>query len=91
MNLQLNELSALCWRCFGDEWVVFNEGSGGTIVADPITAATLMALEAGWVDQAVLQERIAGDFQIDDSEKLNDLLSERVESLLAMSWIESEN
>lgn len=90
MNLKMSELSALYWKRFGDEWVVFNEGCGGTLVADPLTAAVLMTLELNKLEQTDLTARVAEDFRIADHEQLQTLLQERIESLMGMGWIESE-
>ena len=91
MNLQISQLSALCWQRFDDEWVVFNEGCGGTLVADPLTAAILMTLELNKLDQTDLAARVAEDFQITNHEQLQTLLQERIESLMGMGWIESDS
>lgn len=90
MIFRMNALSSLSWQCFDNEWVVFNEGCGGTIIADPLTVASLMTLELGSCDDVSLVKQVAEDFQINDHEQLAILLQEKLESLLGMSWIESE-
>ena len=42
---QLSLLVVLHWRCWDNEWVVYNQGSGDTHLLDTFTACTLMALE----------------------------------------------
>lgn len=86
----LSNLSSLRWQNFEDEWVVFNEGCGETAVADPLTAAILMALEAGALEQNALMAQIAEDFQIADQEQLRPLVMEKTETLMRMGWVESE-
>ncbi len=90
MILRLCELSSLRWKRLGDEWVVFNEGCGETAVADPLTAAILMALESGTLEQNALMAQIAEDFQIANQEQLRPLVMEKTETLMRMGWIESE-
>ena len=90
MILRLCELSSLRWKRLGDEWVVFNEGCCETAVADPLTAAILMALESGTLEQNALMAQIAEDFQIENHEQLRPLVMEKTETLMRMGWIESE-
>ncbi len=90
MILWLCKSSSLRWQHFGDEWVVFNEGCGETAVADPLTAAILMALESGTLEQNALMAQIAEDFQIPNQEQLRPLVMEKTEALMRMGWIESE-
>ncbi len=90
MVLEMSKLSSLSWRLIGDDWVVFNEGCGETIIADPLTAGLLMALESNKFDHFGLVEQVANDLQISDHEQLQTLLQEKIESLLKMGWIESE-
>lgn len=44
---RLKRLASLHWRCWDEEWVLYNQGSGDTHVLDAFTALTLMALEEG--------------------------------------------
>lgn len=90
MILRLCELSSLRWQHLGDDWVVFNEGCGETAVADPVTAAILMALESGALEQNALMAQIAEDFQIANHEQLRPLVMEKTQTLMRMGWIESE-
>ncbi len=90
MILEMSKLSSLSWRLLDDDWVVFNEGCGETVIADPLTAAILMALESGKFDQYNLMEQVATDLQISDREQLQTLLQEKIEGLMKMGWIESE-
>ena len=90
MTLRISQLSSLHWQHLGSEWVVFNEGCGETAVADPLTAAILMALESGTLEQNALMAQIAEDFQIANHEQLRPLVMEKTEILLRMGWIESE-
>ena len=51
---QLSLLVVLHWRCWDNEWVVYNQGSGDTHLLDTFTACTLMALEEGAATPAQL-------------------------------------
>lgn len=51
---QLGLLVVLHWRCWDNEWVVYNQGSGDTHLLDTFTACTLMALEEGAATPAQL-------------------------------------
>jgi PqqD family protein of HPr-rel-A system len=51
---QLSLLVVLHWRCWDNEWVVYNQGSGDTHLLDTVTAYTLMALEEGAATPAQL-------------------------------------
>ena len=58
MILEMSKLSSLSWRLLDDDWVVFNEGCGETVIADPLTASILMALESGKFDHYNLMELV---------------------------------
>ena len=51
---RLSLLVVLHWRCWDNEWVVYNQGSGDTHLLDTFTACTLMALEEGAATPAQL-------------------------------------
>ncbi len=46
---RLNPKCSLHFRNWGDEWVVFDAGSGHTHEMDTISAVALMLCESGWV------------------------------------------
>ena len=58
---QLNELAVLHWRQWGDEWVIFDESSAQTLVADALMAASLMALESGPLSLVEIEAQVRAD------------------------------
>lgn len=88
MHLCLNPIAKLEWIRFDDEWVVYNQASGDTIVVDVLSAAGLMALESQSFDWNDLVTCVANDLNFFELETLSNLLKERLQSLLAMSWVE---
>ncbi|WP_274595964.1 HPr-rel-A system PqqD family peptide chaperone [Rhodoferax sediminis] len=85
----LNELASLHWRCWGDEWVVFDAGSGQTHQMDTLTAATLLAVEAcaGCIDQLV--SRIASELTVTNDHELSNAVRGVLERLATTGLIES--
>ena len=47
VHLRTNPASALHWRQWDDEFVVFNEAASQTHVLDTLTACTLLCIEGG--------------------------------------------
>ena len=78
---RLAPLVALHWRRWGDEWVVFDVGSGQTHKIDTLTAMTLMVLESGPSDPPAIESAIARELALDD-EAAADVAS-RLSELLA--------
>ena len=89
MTLRLGELTSLHWQRWGEEWVVFNEGSGQTILIDTLTAATLLILESGPSDRSDLEAQVAEELQILDRDTLSSLLERSLQSLKDLDWIET--
>ncbi|WP_286138063.1 HPr-rel-A system PqqD family peptide chaperone [Polaromonas sp. C04] len=85
----LNELASLHWRCWGDEWVVFDVGSGQTHQMDTLTAATLLTLEASAGDIDQLVSRIANELTVPDDRELSNAVQGVLERLAATGLIES--
>lgn len=91
MHLCLNPIAKLEWIRFDDEWVVYNQPSGETVVLDVLSAAGLMALESQSFDWNDLVACVANDLNLFELETLSNLLKERFQSLLAMSWVEKRS
>ena len=89
MALRLGALTSLHWQRWGDEWVVFNEGSGQTILVDTLTAATLLILETGATERPELEAQVAEELQIPDRDRLSNLLEQGLQSLKGLDWIET--
>lgn len=91
MVWHLNALASLHWRCWDDEWAVFDVGSGQTHQMDTLTAVTLMMVEAvPVVDFPGLVSRVAEELLIPGSQALSDALSAILERLAAAGLIESK-
>ena len=61
---RLNPKSALHFRRWGNEWVVFDVGSGHTHEMDTISAVTLMHCESGWVHLNEISQGVAKDLDL---------------------------
>jgi len=86
---QLNELACLRWRCWNDEWVVYDIGSGQTHQMDTLTAVTLMMIEAAALDDCELVSRVATELLIPSHAELSDALNGVLERLATAGLIES--
>jgi PqqD family protein of HPr-rel-A system len=75
---RLTPTTALKWRRWDDEWVVYNEASGDTIQLDPFAAVTLMCLEAEPFELSSLVDQVAAELDVAAGEAL----SARLESVL---------
>lgn len=89
MALRLRGLTSLHWQRFGGEWVVFDEGSGQTILIDTLTAATLLILESGASERSDLEAQVADELQITDRDALSTLFEQGLRSLQGLDWIET--
>jgi PqqD family protein of HPr-rel-A system len=85
----LNALAALHWRCWDNEWAVFDVGSGQTHQIDTLTAVTLMMLEASPVPLPELVSRVAEELLIPGDQELSAALSGVLKRLVAAGLIES--
>jgi len=54
----LHPLAEFHWRCWGDDWVLFDNGSGQTLQLDALLAAALTELEQSPASLAELQQRL---------------------------------
>jgi hypothetical protein len=80
MRWRLGGLTVLHWQHFDGDWAVFDSGSGQTLAADPVLAATLMALEGGCETLGDIEAQVRADLpaELDAADLLN-----RVEEALA--------
>lgn len=79
MRWRLGGLTVLHWQHLDGDWAVFDSGSGQTLAADPVLAATMMALESGCESLSAIEAQVRADLQADRDP---DLLT-RVEEALA--------
>ena len=89
MTWCLNGLASLHWRCWGEEWAVFDVGSGQTHQMDTLTGLVLMTVEASSVDTSELMLRLADDLLIPHNQELLDTLNGILERLATAGLIES--
>lgn len=85
----LNPLAALHWRCWDEEWVLFDAGSGQTHQMDPVAAATLMAIEAGPVAMPELISEVALNLSVENAADLEEFVLPIVDQLIRLGLIES--
>lgn len=88
MTWRLRPLVELHWRRWGDEFVVFDVGSGKTHQLAPHTAATLMMLELNSDDLVELTSRVSTELGVDDDEDIASAVSESVHDLQSAGLIE---
>lgn len=89
MAWQLNELASLHWRCWNDEWAVFDVGSGRTHQLDTLTAVTLMTIEPAAINHFELASCIAQELIIPNKAELSNALNDVLERLVTAGLIES--
>ena len=89
MAWHLNVLASLHWRCWNNEWAVFDVGSGQTHQMDTLTAVTLMMLEASPVHLPELVSRVAEELLIPCDQELSTALSGALQGLVAAGLIET--
>lgn len=61
---RLNPRSSLHYRHWGDEWAVFDIGSGQTHEMETISAVALMHCENGWIGLPQIAEGIISDLAL---------------------------
>ena len=89
MAWRINTLTNLHWRCWDDEWVAFDVGSGQTHQMDTLTAVTLMVMDAQQIELPTVLVRVAEELQLVDSPELLTALTGILEKLVAAGLIES--
>lgn len=89
MAWHLNALTSLHWRCWNDEWAVFDVGSGQTHQLDTLTAVTLMMIETAVLDHSELMSGVAKELLIPTDAELSDALNGVLERLVTAGLIES--
>ena len=82
-------MASLHWRCWNDEWAVFDVGSGQTHQMDTLTAVTLMMVDTTPVDLHELVDRVADELFIPANPELFNALKDTLDRLVAAQLIES--
>ena len=88
MAWQLNAMASLNWRCWNDEWAVFDLSSGQTHQMDTLTAVTLMMLEAAPANLCGLASRVSEELLIPGDQELSNVLTDILKRLEAAGLIE---
>ncbi|WP_310386011.1 HPr-rel-A system PqqD family peptide chaperone [Roseateles sp.] len=89
MIWQLGELTRLSWRNFGTEWLLFDQGTGQTLLLDSLSAAALMALETGPLSGAEIEQQVASDLDLPAPAEHRAVLSESLRFLAELNLIGS--
>lgn len=89
MSWRLNSLVAIHWRCWSDEWAVFDVGSGQTHQMDTLTAVTLMVIEAGAIDLPELLALVASELQLTNDSQLSIAVTDVLKSLTDIGVLEA--
>jgi PqqD family protein of HPr-rel-A system len=79
---------SLHWRQFGDEWVVFDEGSGDVHRMDGLSAVVLMCLGEAPCGLADLSPQAAAETDLPEGEELSRTLASVLEKYAALGLIE---
>ena len=85
---RVQPLRSLHWRQFGDEWVLFDEGSGDTHRMDVLSAVVLMCLGDSPCDLAKLSEQVAAETDLPLGEELTRAVAAVVEKFAGLELIE---
>lgn len=86
---KLNSLASLHWRCWNDEWAVFDVGSGQTHQMNTLAATTVMMFESGPMNLDALCSQVAADLSLPNSAEIETVLEDALAHLVAVGLIES--
>ena len=78
----------LHWRSWGDEFVVYNSGSGDTHLLDPVAAEALQNLEQESADLSELVARVAASLEIEPDTDFAAYLEQLLSDLYKLGLIE---
>ncbi|HUZ73743.1 MAG TPA: HPr-rel-A system PqqD family peptide chaperone [Stellaceae bacterium] len=84
-----NHFCSFRWRRWGDEWVVFDEGSGDTYHLDGLSAVALMCLAAGPCSLAELSQQVSIETDLAESEELSRALVSVIDRFSGLDLIEA--
>lgn len=88
MTWRLNPASSLHWRCWENEWVVFDQGSGQTHLINPVSAAVLTQFGTDQLSLEQLLDKVATDMSLANDSELASAVSLAVEQLLGLDLLE---
>ena len=84
-----NLASDLHWRCWDNEWVLFDQGPGQTHLINAISAAVLMQFEGQLLSIEQLLDRVAADMSLANTTELASAVCLAVEQLVGLGLLES--
>jgi PqqD family protein of HPr-rel-A system len=86
---QLNPKSTLHYRHWGNEWAVFDVGSGHTHEMDTISAVALMCCENGWIELTQIVAAVMTDLELPSDSSLFPLLKNFLTQLTSLGVLEN--
>ena len=85
---KVNSEFPLYWRSWGDEFVIYNSGSGDTHLLDPVAAEALQNLEQESADLSELVVRVATSLEIEPDTDFASYLEQLLSDLYKLGLIE---
>jgi PqqD family protein of HPr-rel-A system len=85
---RVKPLCSFHWRRWGDEWLIFDEGSGDTHHMDGVSAVVLMCLDAAPCDLSELSEQVSVETDLPQGEDLSRAVASVVERFSGLGLIE---
>lgn len=85
---RLNPKSSLHFRHWGNEWAVFDAGSGQTHEMDSVTAVALMYCETDWISLPVIAAGVAEDLNLATSVNLSEILRGTLAQFVSLELLE---
>lgn len=86
---RLSPLVSLHLRQWGDEWAVFDTGSGQTHLVDTLTAMALIVLESGPSSREDIEHHVARTFDLAEPSDVSSRLDEIITSLCQLGLTEA--
>ena len=85
---RLNPRSSLRYRRWGNEWVVFDVGSGQTHEMDTVSAVSLMHCENGWILLSDITNGVMADLGLPSPNVLTDSLAPLLNQFTSLGLLE---
>jgi len=85
---RLNPRSSLHYRHWGNEWVVFDVGSGQTHEMDTMSAVSLMHCENGWISLPDIVKGLMTDLDLSSPAELTDSLAPLLNQFTKLGLLE---
>lgn len=89
MQWRLSRQTSLHWLHFDGAWCVFDEGSSQTLIADPVLAGTLMALESGCQTGEEIEQQVFEDLGNPHRPTLQTQIHDALSFLNSLGLVES--